>query len=658
MCYKFFIFSRYLLHLLLALLILSVVSCNKAKNNTDDEEDIEHLKVSMSINFHIDGLPSNATNQIDLNFSQSKKSSVSVDAKNGSFLKEYNLVPGDYAVIPHVLYVDKVKYSARIQTINIKQGETNDVKISFRPSTLSKKVKGWPEYIAMGAVLHNANDPAGYKDRPIDSIFRYGGEGGNGDRGRLTFPVQAIKMSRLVETLSQQFPDKHKNKKVVPTIVLYTAEMSGGVSYEDINERDNLIKHFINLAMEAYAFQVFRSDKNPYPGSIVLNPDLMGMVQQIKLWDGQDKRSLNKMNLPINETIQNAYWFLTQKQKWSGCPRWKHKDGEPIAPNLDFGTVNAIDLMGNMLKGQYIDELKQKITVNDMLYPYAFCGTRIFDSTMKKKYYSALVPRFEDNFRGWVQANNWIIKEFAPDVTFGWQVNIWATGTANFVHLGLSEEEINVKHAKPVADLWNAVGLYNGEYRPDFIVFDKYEQDAMRQGTYNGGYLWNQKDLNAYMTFVKLVAEQIGGYPVMLWQIPGGHIQLDQASGEKDLRPMYGSTEPDYFFGNPKIKADFSNVAKYFLEVNGVPRKLEKDKYMDKNGKFPTSVIDHLTSGGQDWTKPHLDKLLPANVFAILWGGGFTTSIGRFDGFLDQYDQDYLRDRVLEYYEHPIFIGE
>ena len=29
-------------------------------------------------------------------------------------------------------------------------------------------------------------------------------------------------------------------------------------------------------------------------------------------------------------------------------------------------------------------------------------------------------PIFEDHYGGWMQATNWVIRHFGPDVTFGW----------------------------------------------------------------------------------------------------------------------------------------------------------------------------------------------------------------------------------------------
>ena len=38
-------------------------------------------------------------------------------------------------------------------------------------------------------------------------------------------------------------------------------------------------------------------------------------------------------------------------------------------------------------------------------------------------------------------------------------------------------------------------------------------------------------------------------------------------------------------------------------------------------------MVRYLTMNGYNWKVNNLDKFIDANVFAILWGGGTTTSV-------------------------------
>ncbi|WP_159084729.1 hypothetical protein [Dongshaea marina] len=61
--------------------------------------------------------------------------------------------------------------------------------------------------------------------------------------------------------------------QVKPVMVVYTAQMSGGVAYTDF-EYDNLMKHFINLMLVSNTLE--NQGNSASSGSIVLNPDLLG----------------------------------------------------------------------------------------------------------------------------------------------------------------------------------------------------------------------------------------------------------------------------------------------------------------------------------------------------------------------------------------------
>jgi len=229
------------------------------------------------------------------------------------------------------------------------------------------------------------------------------------------------------------------------------------------------------------------------------------------------------------------------------------------------------------------------------------------------------VPTFTNDFKGWIQATNYVIRNFAPDITFGWQENLWSNGSALWVHYNYTSEQVHDLIAAPTVKLWSDLGAYSGPYKPDFIVFDRYEMDCV-----TGQWLFNANDWDSVLHYAKHVNEGLGGVPVMLWQIPGGHLQT---VGGVDPRELHGDTAPDYFFGDPDLASDLSNVKSY----------------------IPQSSLDYLTKDGHDWATGNMAKALDANVFSILWGGGNTTSVGRFPSD----DGGWLSGKVNQYYQNP-----
>lgn len=85
------------------------------------------------------------------------------------------------------------------------------------------------------------------------------------------------------------------------------------------------------------------------------------------------------------------------------------------------------------------------------------------------------LPTFSDDLYGYIQAVNYLVRQFAPDVAFGWQTNVWATGTADWV---LRDTADPVAEGQAIAGFIHELGVYSGEYAPDFIAFDKFERDC------------------------------------------------------------------------------------------------------------------------------------------------------------------------------------
>src|SRR5262249_5355391 len=116
-------------------------------------------------------------------------------------------------------------------------------------------------------------------------------------------------------------------------------------------------------------------------------------------------------------------------------------------------------------------------------------------------------PNFPPGFEGWVQANNWLIRTFSPNVTFGWQENMWAAGTGWWLHNDLTDSAVASVYSTPVSSFLQqnapstvGPGALGAHYVPDFLVFDRYEMDdsaAADQAT-----LYNARSWDNYLTAV------------------------------------------------------------------------------------------------------------------------------------------------------------
>ncbi|MEZ9199181.1 PKD domain-containing protein [Shewanella sp. 10N.286.54.B9] len=454
-----------------------------------------------------------------------------------------------------------------------------------RADPVALAVKGWPSTLAMGSITDNSasiNDALASAN--LDAIFKYSGDG-MGDRGRVIEPIvtlQTINQARQVEAINAH--------SVVPTMVVYTANASGGgVAAEDITDYNNLVMHYQNLIRLTAVMQAQKDAQHPNPGSIILNADLLGEWQKGQLSHFKDAfgDSRNWTNIAIKQAVKEA-----------------------IVLEANYQFTNS---SGNTVTLNSLYNLQQLQTEVD----------------------SALA----DNIKGWVQSQNFIVKRFSPDVSFSWLVNLWSPGSANWVHDNYSGQQAVWNAASlNVAKFIDWIGAYDDNaYQPDYLTFDKYERDGFSPiGRAN--YAFGAKEWQNYLNYVKQVTDHLDT-PAMLWQIPGGHMPTNgESSGSYDLQNS-ASSAASFFMGDENIGSQISNIRS---EVLTIP--LNASVY---DGATSVQALLSQTPN-YDWGVSQLRQSAYSNVFAILWGGGSTTAVVPINTN-GSGDNNWLRDKIVSY---------
>ncbi len=467
----------------------------------------------------------------------------------------------------------------------------------YRDDPVELKVKGWPSTLAMGTVTDNAmGSTQALYDSKIESIFKYDGDG-FGDRGSVITPnvsLQTVHLARAVEAL-----DPTGKRRVMPTLIVYTANGSGGgLAPEDIINKENLIKHYRNLIRLSAALQAQKDDKHPYPATIILDPDLFGEWQKNK----------------ENGSFQKTY-----------CGGVEDKECK---------TLKAIEIK---------DALKQAIEAEKDYRVQRYSGNQLTDYKPLSELYdlnvikSSIDADIEDNVKGWVQSQNLIIKKFGKDVPFSWLINLWAPGSANWVHEKYTSEGAvwNAASAS-VAKFVKFIGAYEGNYRPDFLTFDKYERDGFGAAG-RGNYAFPATAWDNYLMYVKQITDALDT-PAMIWQIPGGHMPTkdEDYSGEAHLcgsgessgcfdPQVHSASGGTYFMGDENVGTNIDNIIDEVLNIPlfGPHYSYGTDVKVDSVKKL--LEIDELVGNKHDWGKSQLRKAVDSNAFAVLWGGGETT---------------------------------
>ena len=539
---------------------------------------------------------------------------------------------------------DKINNIKVIRVIGGKnkiEAESEDESKPQRENPVKLKVKGWPSTLAMGTITDNKlNLNNKFKDSKIDSIFKYAGDG-FGDRGNVIEPIptmEAIAQAREIEAL-----DGEGKTKIMPTIVVYTANGNGGglaphdiktnysIENNEINsnnrvlENSNIVKHFRNLIRMAVQMQSNVDINHPNPATVILNADIFGEWQKNKL----------------NGGFQNEYCGGFSDINCDSLKPIQIREAMIKAIELEENyAVTKYDINGvekNGIKLSNVGVLKNILGTNNLLHTNPL-------SQIKAKIISSLIS---NDIKGWVQSQNFILKEFSPDVPFGWVINLSNPGNAYWIHNQYAgERKLWESASKSVAIFIKWIGAYDNDadestvyaYKPDFLVFDKYERDGLGASG-KSNYAFSSRAWDNYLMYVKQITDFID-IPAMLWQIPGGHMvaKNENLSGasklcendneedgcfrhlDTDTHEGHSATGGTYFMGdknigsNPKdtIKEDVLNISISGIQYNGAT-----------NLRTLLEQTDHDL--GFDWGKSKLRHAAFSNVFAILWGGRETT---------------------------------
>ncbi len=479
---------------------------------------------------------------------------------------------------------------------------------AMAPSRAAGTAPGWPAYVAMGAVGGpNISPPTktstggddDFGGRPVDVVFKYAGSAGNGDPGMIDPPTNAMRMTGDLTTVSGI--NKHPTRVA---IVEYTAQMSGGFSVADFSNSAQpdpasggthlMPRHFISLASDAIAMnsQPVAYVGKKYYGTLILNPDLMGSIQQ-----GGIIGTVNAA-LPanvVNAAVDQALCFLTTIRTYRNVSNPNGLETAPYLKKTYTGTPGAI--------------LQQLLADG---YP-----VWSIDGSQDAYWNTAIANTYSTPVSNWLQTNApstvksgalgvsyvpdyFVFDRYESDDSAGagqatlynarsWDNYLTAVGlvSAKFNKVPIMLWQIPGSHipyvgeAKP--ELYNDTpGLYAFSSAPDYFFGDSHLKADLSNIVAGPGSTTNSA---------------VGNYAM--------------ACGTTAYNCTAGST-----------------YKKYLLAYQG---KANNYDWGRNNGKLATAVADH--------------------VFAILWGGGNTTNV--IKNFSNTDDHGWLAGKIITYYKSP-----
>ena len=542
---------------------------------------------------------------------------------------------------------------------------------------------GGPDTTTATATSTGGNDDFGGK--PVDVVFKYAGVNGNGDPGMIDPPTNAYRMTADFNSLSAV------NKRGIRVaIVEYTAQMSGGQNFDDFtngtaglsssNPTATYVmgRHFSGLAADAImlAASPVRYNAQNYYGTLLMNPDLLGAIEQ--------NGYITSVNaaLPagaVNKAVAQAMCLMTTSRSYTNT---SNPNGLGSAPYLNKTyTGTPVQILSALLADGYPewsidgqgDPFWNTSVNNSTGSGYSQVGTWFNNCVANPTYNTTTypTPTFPAGFAGWVQANNWLIRAFAPKgtVTFGWQDNMWAIGSGFWLHQNLSAAQIASTFSTPVST-WlnaNAPGTIStsGSAAPDFFLFDRYEMDD--SASPGAATLYNARSWDNYLSAIGQLSKANNNIPMMLWQIPGSHIPNTKETTPELYQGTAGSyvfsTAPVYFFGDSNLTANLGNMiagpassSNTNTAVGNFAVACGTTAYncLTPNSTYKQYLMEYNNlSSNYNWSANNGKLTLAANnnVFAILWGGGNTTNV--IKNFSNTDDHGWLANKLIQYYASP-----
>ena len=490
-----------------------------------------------------------------------------VEAKAGTTDFAVLVGPGNYTVqVSGFIYNSTVYVPEAPSTLTVEKDGKTKLTLQFNTGP-NLKVPGFPNFLSFGGcTTADINQYTDFKSARASSVFKYAGEGGDGDPGKyLKEDLATINTIKLADKVGKEL-----NKQVLPVMISYTCNFSGGGT-GNLGDPDQLAHSFGNL--------------------------ILSLTDANKTIKGLKDSSVVAIGYVVNPD------FLGECQKYQP---------DPSAP-----------------KGLSPD------------FPVKVCEA--LTKALQKREISLDIPTsIKDTLSGYVLAVNWLLRtipstlNFVFPVTFGWQVNLWGSGSAIWIY-DVPEDPKNdpATVAQTTVNYINSLSLYNDPYRPDFLAVDRYERDDFT--TEAGDYRFGPHEWPRYFDFCEAFSMSLK-VPIMPWQIPSSHTPLFEDS-VTDFDVQHWGTGGSYILGDEGLGSDYHNANPIILAMQ-FNRPLVPYK----------TVEDLFTRQAFDWSKPAYHDFPLRGIFAVLLGGGSTTGIVSSIGN----PGPFARDRLHAYMDHPI----
>lgn len=432
---------------------------------------------------------------------------------------------------------------------------------------------------------NQAADPQSGKNNLL-SLFTYA----NGDTS------SGISDNKIQALMNEaKYLNETKHQPFIPTIVVYTANLSQGPSLTEADWSTNLVfclQNFLKTLVDIENNSYTPLNSSGTIASVLINPDYIMELQK----------------------VSNNY-------------------SPELLPYID----GSIDIdMQSALEDPNIASYLKTLGIT-----------------------APIPPQVTNDFNGYNYFLNWVMHN-VKNISYAWVAN--SSGNQQYGHQYIQ----NARYGTPTDDWFPDAKTLTGQIQsninflkahnilntadpiltPSFMAFDKYGADEFGADpslNYTQQYsLYNATDWNASLTLMKGISQ---GLPIMLWQIPGGHIQND---GITSTYNTDGDYDYQYFFGD----ASLENLVSYGSPIHGAAHggyEIDTDQSILDFLKMP---VGDATNQPYSLAQDNTDSLINDGVFAIMWGAtNAAVGVINVDGASPSASNQWLINQINQYYQ-------
>ncbi|KND92249.1 hypothetical protein TOPH_03220 [Tolypocladium ophioglossoides CBS 100239] len=223
-----------------------------------------------------------------------------VEAKAGTTPFSVPIVPDTYSVTTSNFLENGTVYFVKADpSLAVAADGSTTLQLTLNQGA-SLNVRGFPKFLSFGGYADLT--PSNQKDfvaARASSLFKYAGIDGAGDSNTWlasdSSTTQTIACARAVEA---QLGD---GNPVLPVMVSYTCNLSGGDATTKLQDTDGLAHSFGNYILSLNIANANIDNNHPVPAGYVVNPDFIGTCQQSSLSPDY--------SMPVVDPLQKALDF-------------------------------------------------------------------------------------------------------------------------------------------------------------------------------------------------------------------------------------------------------------------------------------------------------------------------------------------------------------